>query len=225
MGMFKGLITSISMLLLSALSTLHAGEIARFETSEPWVCLTFDDGPIDGKTQRIIEILRRHKAKATFYVIGERIGENMDALRSMVRAGHEIGNHTYTHPNLAQLDDVEQIRKEIEGCQQVVGALTGEAPVTFRAPFFGRDERVQAVLESLGLPSVLCSADTRDWDPKIEQEELLERAIAGLKPGAILLMHEFSDKTIAMLPLLLAEMELRGLRSITVAEAIARTKS
>lgn len=205
---------------IASVTVVCAENISRIDTDEPIVCLTFDDGPVREHALRLIKILGQHDAVATFFVIGERVEAEADVLKRLQDAGHEIGNHTFTHPNLAKLDSRHQLRSEILRCQEAVIAATGSAPQVFRAPYLSQDERVESLLASLGIPSIFASASTEDWNRDVTAESILERAIEGLEPGAILLMHEFRKETIDVLPELLKEMRVRGLRAVTVSEAL-----
>jgi len=200
---------------------LSAQDISLIDTNEPIVCLTFDDGPTGENTFKFLEVLRDYQAKATFFVIGNKINGAPEALKAVHAEGHEIGNHTFSHPNLVELKSESSIREEIESCQFAVEKCTGIRPKIFRAPYLAQDESVVAVLNDLGLPSVFCSADSRDWDPESTEESILQRLIDGLNPGAVLLMHEFSDKTVKILPKLLDAIREKGLRPVTVSEALA----
>ena len=205
---------------IASVTPVCAENVSRIDTDEPIVCLTFDDGPVREHALHLIQILGQHDAVATFFVIGERVEAEADALKQLQEAGHEIGNHTFTHPNLAKLDSRHQLHAEILRCQEAVIAATGSAPQVFRAPYLSQDERVESLLASLGMPSIFASASTEDWNQDTTAESILERAIKGLEPGAILLMHEFRKETIDVLPELLAEMRARGLRAVTVSEAL-----
>ncbi len=215
--------TLFSFFLITLLIPLTAQDIHRIETDLPVVCLTFDDGPTEKNTHRLLHILGEYDAKATFFVIGEKVPLNEEILQEVHAAGHEIGNHSFTHRNLAELESQADVSEDIEHCQRIVMAATGSKPEVFRAPYLSQNETVSGVLENAGLPSIFCSASTRDWDSASTKESILNRAIEGLKPGAIILMHEFSNNTVDILPSLLEEIKEQGYRAATISQAISMT--
>ena len=215
--------TLFSFFLVTFLLPLTAQEIHRIETDLPVVCLTFDDGPTEKNTHRLLHILGEYDAKATFFVIGEKVPQKEKILQEVQAAGHEIGNHSFTHRNLAELELEEEVSEDIERCQGLVLGATGIQPEVFRAPYLSQNETVSGVLENASLPSIYCSVDTRDWDSASTKESILNRAIEGLGPGAIILMHEFSNNTVDILPSLLEEMKQQGYRAVTVSQAISMT--
>ena len=201
-------------------SVLGAADIHRIETEEPVVCLTFDDGPLTEHALCLQKLLDARGAKGTFFVNSMKIPAGKEALLSLYEAGHEIGNHTANHPSLPGFEDTESIRREIMDCQTAVKAVIGEMPEVFRAPYLSQDARVRKILDEAGMPSIFCSTDTRDWDAETPAETILQRAIDGLEPGAVILMHEFRDETAEILPALLDAIEARGLKAVTVSEAL-----
>src|SRR5215469_6921109 len=101
------------------------------------IALTYDDGPNDPHTYRLLEMLEKCVARATFFLIGRYVQQRPEIVREVVKAGHAIGNHTFTQPNLA-VASVVQNKLQIEECQRAILEATGEAPRLFRPPFGGR---------------------------------------------------------------------------------------
>jgi len=189
--------------------------------------LTFDDGPSEW-TDAVVEELCRHGARATFFVLGDHIAGREEILRRAVSAGCEIAIHGRSHRRLTELSNRE-IRDEMTFTAALIRDVTGRTPSLWRAPRLSSGWRVRAVCGSLGLREVWLTADTEDY--KRETEQVVERAIAGLQPGAIILMHDgraSSDSpqeslpdrrgTVAALPRILVEAKHRGLRMVTVSE-------
>ena len=133
------------------------------------IALTFDDGPDPRWTPRILDILKQEKVPATFFIVGENALTERGLLERMLREGHEIGSHTYTHPNLANAD-VTRTRFELNATQRLFEAFTGRTLKLFRAPFFGDAEPTTAdeilpvwEAQSRGYLSVGLHVDSEDW--------------------------------------------------------------
>src|SRR5690349_15665123 len=101
------------------------------------IALTYDDGPNDPHTQRLLDVLAAHGAKATFFLIGKYVRQRPEIARAVAAAGHEIGNHTYTHPNLIFVSKA-RLRQELEDCRKAIEDALGTSPAIFRPPFGGR---------------------------------------------------------------------------------------
>ena len=101
------------------------------------IALTYDDGPNDPYTLRLMEVLARQNVRATFFLIGRYVQQRPDIVSDLVKAGHVVGNHTFTHPHLIVSGTVET-RHQLEECQRVLHDVTGESPRLFRPPFGGR---------------------------------------------------------------------------------------
>jgi peptidoglycan/xylan/chitin deacetylase (PgdA/CDA1 family) len=146
------------------------------------LALTFDDGPNATWTPRLLDILARHEARATFFLLGNRAAAQPELVRRIATAGHNIGNHSWSHPNLARTRSSrvrEELRQTSETLQQIVGA-----PVKFfRPPFGARRPVVFRIARELGLEPVLWNAMTSDWGETSADRiaELLARKIDGLE--------------------------------------------
>jgi peptidoglycan/xylan/chitin deacetylase (PgdA/CDA1 family) len=197
----------------------------------PLVCLTFDDGPSPW-TESILAHLQRHDAHATFFAIGSAIDEAGAAiLRRLVEAGCEVGNHTWTHPDLTALSDAE-VLDELRRTTPAIEAATGTAPVYWRAPYLARDDRVMELGASLGLREVELSIVTADY---AQPAELTAREIIGeIVPGDIVALHDgrtardgpddslpTRENTVAAAGEILDALAARGLRCVTVTELLA----
>jgi chitooligosaccharide deacetylase len=152
------------------------------------VALTFDDGP-SVWTPAVLDLLREYEARATFFVIGARVRERPEELRRIVAEGHEVGSHTMTHPRLTEVGD-DDVRTEILGGVDAVEETLGERPRLFRPPGFHADERVLAIVADLGLEAVFADVDPQDWQPGKDSHTIFRLAFAGLKPGAIVDLHD-----------------------------------
>jgi peptidoglycan/xylan/chitin deacetylase (PgdA/CDA1 family) len=152
------------------------------------MALTYDDGPNDPYTERLLEVLERHQVKATFFLIGRFVKERPDIARAVVDAGHAIGNHTWDHPNLI-FCSVAELRRQLHQSQQAIFDATGVEAKLFRPPFGGRRPDTLGVARSLGLQPVMWSVTCRDWKAK-STEEIVGHAERQIRGGDVILLHD-----------------------------------
>ncbi len=184
------------------------------------VALTFDDGP-STYTPQILAILRRTHTPATFFVIGRWARLYPRLVADEVRAGCEVGDHTETHPPLAELSSAAQTA-EIEEAGQAIHAAGAPYPVLLRPPYGSFDAATLDVLRAQHMLMVLWSADTSDYErPGVAK--IIYTAVSGGGPGAIILMHDGGgdrSETVAALPRIIVRLRQRGLRLVTVSQLI-----
>ena len=214
------------LLLLLCLSlTLAVGaesEVLRHvPTDGMQIALTFDDGPHPTLTPRILEILDRYGVSATFFMVGRNVIDYPDAARAVLAAGHEIGNHTFSHGRVAALDEAT-LTEEIGLCEDALEELCEYRPHLFRPPEGALSEAVMRCTDAGDYRLVLWSLDTRDWEKK-NADEIVERVLCGIKPGDIILMHDYigrKSKTPEALERLLPELLRRGFEPVTVSRLL-----
>jgi peptidoglycan/xylan/chitin deacetylase (PgdA/CDA1 family) len=182
------------------------------------VALTFDDGP-GPYTETILRILRVHDAHATFFLVGNRIQYWPDAPRAEAAEG-AVGNHTWSHPHLTDLPHwlawLELARTQYEAQHRI-----GWKPKLFRPPYASHSRSIDATASKLGLVEVLWNVDARDDVRNAKVRDVVRNAVAGLRPGAIVLLHEIHPWTVRALPEILRAVRLRGLRAVSVPELLA----
>jgi peptidoglycan/xylan/chitin deacetylase (PgdA/CDA1 family) len=183
------------------------------------VALTFDDGP-SPYTGRLVQVLRRLHARATFFDVGSRIGYWPAAVRGQVRIG-ELGNHTWSHPDLAGLSTADA-RRELESTQRAIARAVGSVPLLFRPPYERATPAVDRLARSLGLLDVRWSADSGDSIPGTTPRAAVRTAVAALRPGAIVLFHDPHPSTPAVAAAVVRAARRRGLRPVTISELLAR---
>lgn len=179
------------------------------------IALTFDDGPMRG-TSKLLEVLATHRARATFFVVGENVDAYPGLVRQEAQAGHEIANHSYTHADLRR-SSVPRIRSEIGRTQLAIRRITGRTPTLFRPPYGSTDRRVAAAARQNGLAQIIWSVDTADWrnrDARIVER----RVVRGARRGGIVLMHDIHPTTIAAVPAILRRLAAQGYTFVTVTE-------
>ncbi|MBG0817839.1 polysaccharide deacetylase family protein [Planomonospora sp. ID82291] len=176
------------------------------------VALTFDDGP-GRHTGTLLRHLAEYRARATFYVVGRNVAEHPGAVRRMVEAGHEIGNHTWSHPDLTRLP-AAAIRTQLARTDRAVEKAAGVTPATVRPPYGAHDA---AVRRRIGRPVVLWSVDTEDWRHR-DRSAVARRAVRAVDPGDVILFHDIHPTTVKAIPQVLKRLSARGYRFVTVTE-------
>jgi len=161
------------------------------EPSSKKLALTYDDGPNDPHTLRLLEVLAKHNVRATFFLIGRFVQHRPDIARQIVKAGHVVGNHTFTHPNLI-LASAQRTRSEIQQCEQALTDAVGGHSRLFRPPFGGRRPGTLQLIRSLGLEPVLWNVTGWDWKGKPADyvERKLRQQVRG---GDVILLHDGED--------------------------------
>jgi peptidoglycan-N-acetylglucosamine deacetylase len=158
------------------------------------LALTFDDGPNDPHTLRLLEVLAGHEVHATFFMIGKYVQKRPEIAREIAQAGHAIANHTYSHPLLIFKSGV-QIRREISDCRAVLQDTVGEHSNLFRPPFGGRRPAVLRIARELGLETVMWNATGYDWNAP--SSETIEQKVAQqIRGGDVVLLHDGWHKQI-----------------------------
>ena len=127
------------------------------------LALTYDDGPNDPHTLRLLEVLAKHDVKATFFMIGRYVRMRPDIVREVAQAGHAIGNHTFTHPLLI-FESAPQIRGQLEECEKALADTIGDRARIFRPPFGGRRPAVLRIAQEMGLETVMWNITGFDWN-------------------------------------------------------------
>ena len=153
------------------------------------IALTYDDGPNDPHTQRLLDVLAKHGVHATFFMIGRYVRERPNIARAIAEAGHVIGNHTFTHPLLIFKSN-ERTRTEIRDCRSALNDAIGEHSALFRPPFGGRRPATLRVARELGLATVMWNVTGYDWNapPATVIEHKIARQVhAG---GNVILLHD-----------------------------------
>ncbi|MCB1099996.1 MAG: polysaccharide deacetylase family protein [Verrucomicrobiae bacterium] len=189
------------------------------KVQQPFLAMTFDDGPHATNTPRLLDILRERNIRATFYVVGQNVKRYPDLLRRIVAEGHEIGNHTVSHANLTKVSD-QRLRMEMGEVHNGVLAVTGVAPQTMRPPYGAlRQEQRALIRREFGYPTITWNVDPEDWKrPGVGV--VTKRLVEGARPGGILLAHDIHAPTIDAMPGTLDELLRRGFRFVTVSELI-----
>jgi peptidoglycan-N-acetylglucosamine deacetylase len=193
------------------------------------VALTFDDGP-SRWTPAVLDALREHDARATFFVLGAAAAAHAPVLQRAVAEGHELGNHLFSHRDPLELDESE-LEDELRRTEEEVRAAAGVRARLVRPPYGGDRERVARVAQRIGLgPTILSSLDPSDWREGAP-EVIAARVLTGVRPGSIVDLHDgvpaanrghpTREPTVAALGLILPELARRRYRCVTVSELLS----
>ncbi len=173
------------------------------------VALTFDDGP-SFYTEGLLDTLKEHNVKATFFVLGTQVRIQSETVQRMFQEGHQIGNHTWDHPNLTQMGDA-QIREQLQLTDDLITQIVGVPTPFLRPPYGAYNDRV---LAASGLPIIFWSVDPLDW--KDRDAETVASRIIDAPVGAIILAHDIHKSTVAAVPAIIAALKSRGIHFVTV---------
>lgn len=162
--------------------------IVRLNTVQRIVALTFDDGPHPPYTDRLLDILAKHNVKATFFMIGNRIEKYPETVCRVIAEGHQIGNHSYSHPILGfQLPS--RIQREIEYTDSLLQQLGAGGEIVFRAPMLTRFLPVAWVLAKADRMHISCNVWSWDWTTQ-NPNRIAQRVVKKTKPGSIIVLHD-----------------------------------
>jgi peptidoglycan/xylan/chitin deacetylase (PgdA/CDA1 family) len=193
---------------------------SRVSVGQPYVAMTFDDGPHPRNTPRLLDMLRERNIKATFYVIGRNVEMYPEITRRIVAEGHEIGNHTYTHRNLTKLSD-DSVREELTKTRSAIAQAAGVRPRTMRPPYGALLQRQRSWIHSeMGYPTILWSVDPLDWK-RPGPSVVTSRILSATTPGAIVLAHDLHAPTVDAMPATLDGLLRKGYRFVTVSQLLA----
>ena len=197
-------------------------EITHGDTTKKQIIFTFDGGEGIQSATAILDILKKHHAKASFFLTGKWVLNNKSIVQRMLAEGHEVFNHTYDHPHLTELDD-KQITDELITVDNVVVNLTGTSTRPyFRPPYGDRDAHVLAVAAKAGFRSVYWTVDAHDWmqSTGTTAEQVRERILANISSGTIILMHVGDTITGAILDDVFTTLEGKGYKIVSLTQGL-----
>jgi len=185
----------------------------------PYIAMTFDDGPSAVLTPKLLDLLAAHHIKATFFVIGENVAEHPEIVSRAAREGHEIGNHSWSHPNLGKMSD-ESVRRQLRQTDDAIKSATGNRPTLMRPPYGSITAREKRwIHDEFGYDIILWDVDPYDWKrpgPAVVRARILKET----RPGSIVLSHDIHPGTIEAMPSTFDELEAKGFKFVTVSELI-----
>ncbi len=180
---------------------------------EACLALTFDDGPSSQVTPQILDILAKHHVQATFFIVGSHVAGNEELLRRMYRDGHEIGNHSWSHPDFTTIT-AAQLDMQVAKAQQAIVRAGVPAPTLFRPPYGAVNAVVRA---HVPMTLAMWNVDPEDWRQKTGKE-VVERVEAGIKPGRVVDMHDVHQPTADGLDQLLTDLTNANYKLVTFSQ-------
>lgn len=187
----------------------------------PYIAMTFDDGPSAKLTPKLLDLLAAHHIKATFFLIGQNVAENPEIVAREAREGHEIANHSWSHPNLAKMSD-DGVRGQLHKTEDAIRSAAGHVPTLLRPPYGSITPRQKKwINQEFGYKIVLWDVDPLDWrrpGPNV----VCNRIVKNTRAGSIVLAHDIHPGTIEAMPCVLNQLEAKGFKFVTVSELIAK---
>ncbi|MEY2500050.1 MAG: peptidoglycan-N-acetylglucosamine deacetylase [Verrucomicrobiota bacterium] len=185
----------------------------------PFIALTFDDGPNATLTPKLLDLLAARHLKATFFVVGQNAADHPDILKRAVREGHEIANHSWSHPNLGKMSD-EAVRRELQKTDDAIAAAIGKRPTLLRPPYGSiTAHQKKWIHEEFGYRIIIWDVDPLDWKrpgPSVVTARILKET----KAGSIVLAHDIHPPTIEAMPATFDQLMKKGFKSVTVTELL-----
>lgn len=191
------------------------------DSSEKTIYLTFDAGFENGFTPNILDVLKKHDVKATFFLVGNYMKTSPDLVKRMVEEGHRVANHTNNHPNMSAINDLETFKKELEELETMYEEITGEKMIKHYRPPQGKySEANLKMANELGYKTFFWSLAYVDWyvDKQPTKDEAFKKLIGRIHPGAIVLLHSTSKTNSEILDELLSKWSEMGYSYKTLEE-------
>ena len=218
---------------LLALTGVIAGSVSAFagtdrklpiycvETDKKQVAISFDAAWGNDDTQTLIDILAEYDVPATFFVVGSWVDKYPESVKALSDAGHQIQNHSNTHPHMPQLSK-EQMINEIESCNSKIEAITGVCPTLHRPPYGDYDNMLVSTLEEMGMYTIQWSVASLDWKDNATADSICDRVLKKVCPGSIVLFHNDADNTPAALPEILECLKNDGYEFVFISDLILK---
>jgi chitin deacetylase len=199
----------------------------RYHTHDKVIALTFDDGPNEPYTSEVLKILKDNGIHATFFLIGNNVKYYPNTAREIVREGHVIGNHTYSHPLFLAIEQSKQRDRQIDLAERTIEEVTGVHCTLFRPPHGFRTPWLLNTLNKREMVCVEWAEDGNDWN-KVTSEQIAKKVLINAKPGNIILLHDGMElkhgynqsETIKALPEIIEELKDQGYRFVTIPELL-----
>lgn len=226
-GAISGLATLLTFFWLSTpLSNQVVGDaVRRVKTDEKIVAITFDDGPVQGFTEKVLDVLNENDVKATFFMIGQRAEKNPNLVKKVYGFGHELGNHSWSHPLMIGHSSCF-FRDQIERTDNVLRCAGYKGEIYFRAPYGMKFYGLPKVLEEKHRKNILF--DVVSWDfnsPKTRK--IVKNVLSSVRPGSIILMHDgcgTMERTVDSMQIIIKKLKEQGYRFVTISELLSKDK-
>jgi len=192
--------------------------IYNVDTDENKVAMTFNCAVGNSDIDSILATLDKYNVKATFFLLGSWADDYIEEVQKIYDAGHELGNHSYSHKDLPSMN-YEDILLDIQKCNETVRNITGHSPTLFRAPSGSYDNKTISAAENLGMVTIQWDVDSLDWK-NISADEIIKRVTTKVKRGSIIQLHTGTEHTAEALPQILEYLKNQNLSAVPVGELI-----
>ena len=218
----------VSWVLFYASYSIRAGiyirSICFVKNQENGIALTFDDGPDPVMTPRVLDVLKKHGAKATCFIIGSKAREYPHIVKRIKEEGHEIGNHSHYHRRSFPMQSTTTIRQEIEACSRVIKEITGDDVTLFRPPFGVTNAMIANAVRQTGLLSTGWSIRSLDTMGH-ETQRVTNRVTRKLKSGSIVLLHDNRSGASELIESIMEHTQRNKFKTLTISELINKQKT
>ena len=205
---------------VAAVSSDRVIPIYCVETDKKVCSVSFDAAWGNEQTDGLLDILEENNVKSTFFLVGDWVKKYPDSVKKIMKKGHDVGNHSSTHPHMTQLDNAGLL-KELEDCSSEIKKLTGKAPTLFRPPYGDYNNNVVNAVKQMNMYCVQWNIDSLDWkDPSPEQ--IVENCVSRLEPGSIILLHNGAANTPEALPMLLKAIKEEGYKIVPISKLLPK---
>ncbi len=209
-------------------SQVYGRSFIGLQPGSPYVALTYDDGPNDPDTLKLMDVLARHDVKATFFLLGRFVQQKPEIVRALVSAGHVIGNHSWDHPRLIFASNAELLR-QIEQTQSAIFDACGVMPTLFRPPFGGRRPGTLSAVRKFGLEPIMWNVTCYDWKAT-SADRVFAHAKRQIRGGDVILMHDGDQRamgadrshTVEATERVIAYCKSKGYEFITIPEMMGK---
>jgi peptidoglycan/xylan/chitin deacetylase (PgdA/CDA1 family) len=189
----------------------------------PYIAMTFDDGPHAVNTPKLLDLAAKKHIKLTFFLVGQCAAEYPQLVKREIAEGHEVGNHSWSHPNLAKMSE-EGVRNELQKTEDAITKASGYKPTLMRPPYGELTAKQRLwVHNEWGYKIILWDVDPLDWKDR-NAATVARRIIAGARPGSIILSHDIHATTVEAMPEVFDTLLAKGYKFVTVSELLAMDK-
>lgn len=192
--------------------------IYKVDTDDKKLAITFDVAWGSENINKILDVLEKHNINATFFLVGSWVDDNKDVVKLISEKGHEIGNHSNTHPNMKELSD-EDIMNEIEITTEKISNITGKRVTLFRPPFGEATDNLMSICKSLDYTVLKWDVDSLDWKDE-NSNHIIDRVYKNVQPGSIVLFHASSNNVSEYLDTIITQLENKGYSFSIVSDLI-----
>lgn len=188
-------------------------------TEKKQIAISFDAAWGNDDTGTLIDILGKYKVKATFFVVGEWVDKYPESVKQLADAGHQIQNHSDTHPHMPELSTAQMI-EELKSCNEKIAKITGKTPTLFRAPYGDYNNSLISAVSSIDMYTIQWDVDSLDWKDTATAESIANRVVSNVKNGSIVLFHNDADHTPEALPTILEQLTKQGYEFVFISDLI-----